>query len=63
MFEVGDKVEVIASDDPLFGGTGVVAETFYASNYRQVGVVVDGAYPGRNVILWFGKEELRKVDA
>lgn len=64
MLEIGDKVEVIVEDDPLFGATGVVEETYHASNFRQVGIILDdGSLLGEGVVLWFGKEELRKVDA
>ncbi|MET9816903.1 hypothetical protein [Streptomyces sp. NPDC006355] len=63
-FKVGDKVEVIVEGDPMYGSAGVVEETYLASNYRQVGIVLDdGSSLGKGVVLWFGKEELRKVDA
>ncbi|MGC9439288.1 hypothetical protein [Streptomyces sp. WG5] len=62
MFKVGDKVEVITPGDPMYGSTGIVEETYYESDFRQVGIILtEGSSLGRGVVLWFGKEELRKV--
>ena len=64
MFEVKDRVEVIVETDPLYKSTGTVQETCYDSSYRQVGVILDeGAPIGEGTVLWFGTEELRKVEA
>lgn len=63
MFEVGDKVEVIA-EDPLKGELGEVVETYHElSNFRPVGVRLEDGEVLGNPVLWFGTAELRKVDA
>jgi hypothetical protein len=64
MFEVGDKVEIIAEGDPLKGQFGKVEELYHElSNFRPVGVRLDDGGELGNPVLWFFPTELRKVDA
>ncbi|MEU5166824.1 hypothetical protein [Streptomyces mutomycini] len=62
MFNVGDRVEVVVQDDPLFGYIGKVKEIFIGGNFRNIGVDLEedtGEGLGR---LWFLSYELRKVE-
>jgi hypothetical protein len=60
MFEVGDRVEVIA-DDPLVGCFGNVIGVFPEHGFITI-MIDDGADIG-NPVLWYNDDELRKVEA
>lgn len=60
MFQVGDRVEVIAEGDSLYGCFGEIIEI---CDYRyRIGVVLDEEATWQ-VVLWFGEDEIRKVGA
>ena len=40
-FELNDKVKIIASGDPLFGRTGVVASILTNTDEKNIGVDID----------------------
>lgn len=63
MFKVGDHVEVIADDDPLFGYIGKIVDIYPEVNFRPIRVVLGKDMGEGLVALWFHTFELRKVES
>lgn len=62
-FEVGDRVEIIVEGDPLKGCFGEVYEIYpELSHFRSLGILLEDGEELGNPVLWFGTEELRKVE-
>jgi hypothetical protein len=62
MFNVGDRVEVVAEDDPLFGYVGKVVEIVPAPVIRLFRVKLEEDTGEGLGVLWFQAFELRKVE-
>ncbi|MEU9259008.1 hypothetical protein AB0D68_11045 [Streptomyces sp. NPDC048212] len=62
MFHVGDRVEVIVEDDPIYGYTGKVTAVYGNGRSRRIAMVLEEDSGEGLGILWFDPEELRKVE-
>ena len=62
MINVGDRVEVVVEDDPLFGYIGKVIEVYPGGDFRTIRVELEQDTGEGLGLLWFQAFELRKVE-
>ncbi|MEU0952823.1 hypothetical protein ABZ353_10845 [Streptomyces niveus] len=63
MFEVEDRVQIVVEGDPFNGQEGEVVEVYGSVSQADVRILLDTEKEQGSILLWFGSNEIRKVEA